>query len=76
VDEAEADQQERTHNTRTFLAVDGSKVIGYYATTAYRLGLNEVAEMYGVGNCLCRLKICWLLLSPCLVDLYVPETYS
>ena len=38
-----AGQQERANNTRTFLAVDGSRVIGYYATTAYRLG-PEVAE--------------------------------
>jgi predicted N-acetyltransferase YhbS len=45
-----AGQQERANNTRTFLAVDGLKVIGYYATTAYRLGLNEAAEMYGVGR--------------------------
>lgn len=45
-----AGQQERANNTRTFLAVDGSKVIGYYATTAYRLGLDEAAEMYGVGK--------------------------
>lgn len=26
------------------------KVIGYYATTTYRLGLDEAAEMYGVGR--------------------------
>jgi GNAT superfamily N-acetyltransferase len=45
-----AGQQERTNNTRTFLAVEGLKVIGYYATTAYRLGLDEAAEMYGVGR--------------------------
>ena len=45
-----AGQQERTNNTRTFLAVDGSKVIGYYSTTAYRLGLDEAAGMYGVGK--------------------------
>ena len=45
-----AGQQERANNTRTFLAVDGLKVIGYYATTTYRLGLDEVAEMYGVGK--------------------------
>ncbi len=45
-----AGQQERTNNTRTFLAVEGSNVIGYYATTAYRLGLDEVAEMYGIGK--------------------------
>jgi predicted N-acetyltransferase YhbS len=45
-----AGQQERANNTRTFLAVDGSKVVGYYATTAYRLGLDEAAEMYGIGK--------------------------
>lgn len=45
-----AGQQERANNTRTFLAVDGLKVIGYYATTTYRLGLDEAAEMYGVGK--------------------------
>jgi predicted N-acetyltransferase YhbS len=43
-------QQERINNTRTFLAVENSKVIGYYATTAYRLGLDEAAEMYGTGR--------------------------
>lgn len=46
----QAGQQERANNTRTFLAVDGGKVIGYYATTTYRLGLDEVAEMYGTGK--------------------------
>lgn len=45
-----AGQQERTNNTRTFLAVEEAKVIGYYATTTYRLGLDEAAEMYGVGK--------------------------
>jgi GNAT superfamily N-acetyltransferase len=45
-----AGQQERADNTRTFLAVDGLRVIGYYATTAYRIGLDEAAEMYGVGK--------------------------
>jgi predicted N-acetyltransferase YhbS len=45
-----AGQQERANNTRTFLAVDGLKVIGYYATTAYRLDLGEAAQMYGVGK--------------------------
>lgn len=45
-----AGQQERANNTRAFLAVDGSTVIGYYATTTYRLGLDEAAEMYGVGK--------------------------
>lgn len=45
-----AGQQERANNTRTFVAVEGLKVIGYYATTAYRLGLGEAAEMYGTGK--------------------------
>lgn len=45
-----AGQQDRTNNTRTFLAVEESRVIGYYATTAYRLGLDEAAQMYGVGK--------------------------
>jgi GNAT superfamily N-acetyltransferase len=46
----QAGQQERANNTRTFLAVEGLKVIGYYSTTAYRLGLDEAAAMYGVGR--------------------------
>lgn len=46
----QAGQQERAGNTRTFLAVEGTKVIGYYSTTAYQLGLDEAAEMYGVGK--------------------------
>lgn len=45
-----AGQQDRANNTRTFLAVEGLKVIGYYATTAYRLGLDEAAAMYGAGR--------------------------
>jgi predicted N-acetyltransferase YhbS len=45
-----AGQQDRANNTRTFLAVDGLRVIGYYATTAYRLGVDEAAQMYGVGK--------------------------
>jgi predicted N-acetyltransferase YhbS len=46
----QAGQQERANNTRTFLAVEALKVIGYYATTTYRLGLDEAAAMYGVGR--------------------------
>ncbi len=42
-----AGQQKWSNNTRTFLAVEGSQFAGYYATTAYRLGLDEAAEMYG-----------------------------
>ena len=45
-----AGQQERANNTRTFLAVEELTVVGYYATTTYRLGLDEVAAMYGVGR--------------------------
>lgn len=45
-----AGQQERANNTRAFLAVDRLNVVGYYATTTYRLGLDEAAEMYGVGE--------------------------
>ena len=45
-----AGQQERANNTRTFLAVEDSKVVGYYATTTYRLGLDETAQMYGIGR--------------------------
>lgn len=48
--QTKAGQQERVNNTRTFLAIEGTKVIGYYATTAYRLDLDEAAEMYGVGK--------------------------
>ena len=40
-----AGQLERSNNTRTFLALDGSRVVGYYATTTYRLGLDEAAQM-------------------------------
>jgi predicted N-acetyltransferase YhbS len=43
-------QQERANNTRTFLAVRGQQIIGYYATTTYRLGLDEAAAMFGVGR--------------------------
>lgn len=46
----QAGQQERVNNTRTFLAVDELKVVGYYSTTAYRLDLSEAAKMYGVGK--------------------------
>jgi predicted N-acetyltransferase YhbS len=46
----QASQKERTNNTRAFLAVEGLRVIGYRATTAYTLGLDEVAKMYGIGK--------------------------
>jgi hypothetical protein len=46
----QAGQQERANNTRTFLAIEGQRIIGYYATTTYRLGLDEAAAMFGVGR--------------------------
>jgi GNAT superfamily N-acetyltransferase len=46
----QASQQEKTGNTRTFLAVEGTKVAGYYATTTYRLELDAAAAAYGVGK--------------------------
>jgi GNAT superfamily N-acetyltransferase len=47
-----AGQQERQDNTRTFFALDpdGERVIGYYATTTYRLSLDEVATAFGSGK--------------------------
>lgn len=46
----QASQQEKSGNTRTFLAVDGSRVVGYYATTAYRLEPEEAAGAFGAGG--------------------------
>ena len=46
----QAGQQERANNTRSFLAVEGQQIIGYYATTTYRLGLDDAAAMFGVGR--------------------------
>lgn len=46
----QASQQERANNTRTFLAVERDEIVGYYATTPYRLELDELATMYGVGK--------------------------
>lgn len=49
----QAGQQERKHNTRTFVAVDpidGQSVVGYYATSTYRLDLDEAASAFGVGK--------------------------
>lgn len=48
----QASQQEQTGNTRTFLAVRLSteQVVGYYATTTYRLELDEAALAYGAGK--------------------------
>lgn len=45
-----AGQQERTNNTRTFLAIEGDEVVGYYATTTYRIELDEAATAFGAGQ--------------------------
>ena len=44
-----AGQQERSGNTRTFLAIDPEVdgVVGYYATTTYRLELGEAPRLHG-----------------------------
>ncbi|QBF46242.1 GNAT family N-acetyltransferase [Janibacter limosus] len=44
-----AGQQERSGNTRTFLAIDHVQdgVAGYYATTTYRLELGDAARLHG-----------------------------
>jgi predicted N-acetyltransferase YhbS len=46
----QASQQEKSGNTRTFLAVDGPRVVGYYATTTYRLEPEEAAGAFGAGG--------------------------
>lgn len=46
-----AGQRERSNNTRTFLALaDSSTVVGYYATTAFRIERDDVALRLEVGN--------------------------
>jgi predicted N-acetyltransferase YhbS len=46
----QATQKEAANNTRTFLAIDDDKIVGYYATTTYRLELDEVAVAFGSGK--------------------------
>lgn len=48
----QAGQQERRDTTRTFLAIDPAHegVAGYYATTTYRVDLDEAAQIFGVGK--------------------------
>lgn len=48
--QTQASQQEKANNTRTFLAIEHDEIVGYYATTTYRLELDEAATMYGVGK--------------------------
>lgn len=47
-----AGQQERSDNTRTFLAIspDDKSVVGYYAMTTYVIGLDELSEEHGMGK--------------------------
>lgn len=47
-----AGQQERSNNTRTFLAVPSGSavVVGYYATTTYRIELDEQSVELGAGR--------------------------
>lgn len=45
-----AGQQERSNNTRTFLAISDGRIIGYYASLAYQLGADEVSTSMGMGN--------------------------
>ena len=47
-----AGQQERSNNTRTFLAVvpGTERVVGYYATTSYRIEPDDAAIRLGAGR--------------------------
>lgn len=46
-----AGQSERNDTTRTFLALDDDgTLVGYYATTACELDLDEAASAFGVGK--------------------------
>lgn len=44
-----AGQSERRNTTRTFLALDGGELVGYYALRVYELDLDETAAAFGVG---------------------------
>lgn len=48
----QASQQQKSGNTRTFLAISETqnRVVGYYSTTTYRLGLDEAAVAFGSGK--------------------------
>lgn len=67
-----AGQQERANNTRTFLAVEESRVIGYYATTACRHVGFEVVVVHAID----KDAVTFPRLKAFPVDLYIPETYS
>ena len=40
----QASQQERAHNTRTFLAVDGHKVVGYFTAPALNGAVSRLVD--------------------------------
>lgn len=64
----QASQQQRKDNAVTFVALhpDDGRVVGYYSSMTYRLGLDEAAAAYGVGKrrypvpalLLARLAVC------------------
>lgn len=47
-----AGQQERSNNTRTFLAqpVNSTQLVGYYATTTYRIERDDLSVEFGAGK--------------------------
>ena len=48
--QTQASQHEKSNNTRTFLGIRDDAIVGYYATTTYRLELDELASAFGVGK--------------------------
>lgn len=46
----QASQQEKRDNTRTFLAVEEDRVVGYYASRSYQLDLDALASAFGTGK--------------------------
>ncbi|WP_400996653.1 GNAT family N-acetyltransferase [Agromyces sp. GXQ0307] len=45
-----AGQSERNNTTRTFLAVEGERIVGYYATRTLQLDLDQAASAFGMGK--------------------------
>ena len=45
-----ASQSERTGNTRTFFAVDDSRIVGYYSQRTFQIDADEAARALGVGH--------------------------
>jgi predicted N-acetyltransferase YhbS len=42
--------QEKSDNVRTFVAVTDNRVVGYYATCAYQLSIDDAALAFGIGK--------------------------